>query len=157
MYADGESQVKGFFGLSTSPTPHRFVIDERTTLWTWCAQDSLFLPELIGETAHVQSKDPETDEVVRLTVSPERVEAVEPEGVALSMVKADTADLTSSDRVIATACHFIFFFASGASADRWVAEHPQTDVLSLHESFKLAKRQNAMVFGEELALRAQAT
>ncbi|MGH7575101.1 MAG: organomercurial lyase [Longimicrobiales bacterium] len=43
---------------------HRFEIDART-LGTWCAWDSLFIPELLGEAARVQSTDPETGEVVR--------------------------------------------------------------------------------------------
>lgn len=156
-YADGVPRVEGFFGLATSPTHHRFTIEERT-LWTWCAQDSLFLPELLGETARVESKDPETGEPVRLTISPEGVEAVEPKGVTVSMVvQAAAADLTSARRMIETACHFIFFFVSRASGERWVAAHPQTELLSLEEAVAFAKRQNARLFGQELARRAQAT
>lgn len=155
-YADGEPRVEGFFGLATSPTHHRFTIEDRT-LWTWCAQDSLFLPELLGETARVESKDPETGEPVRLTISPEGVEAVEPKGVAVSMVQAVAADLTSARRIIATACHFIFFFVSRASGERWVAAHPQTELLSLEEAVAFGKRQNRRLFEQELARRAQAT
>jgi alkylmercury lyase len=29
------------------------------TLWTWCAWDSLFLPEILGHPARVTSPDPE--------------------------------------------------------------------------------------------------
>lgn len=150
--ADG--RIEGFWGLSTKPTHHRFRIGERT-LWTWCAQDSLFLPELLGETARIESSDPETGQAVRLTISPDRVEAAEPEGLTVSMVSADTADLTSAARIIATACHFIFFFANHASGERWVATHPQTMLLSLDDAVALGRRQNVRMFGHELARQAR--
>jgi len=155
VYAGSDGRVEGFFGLATRPTPHRLIVDGRT-LWTWCAQDSLFLPELLGVTARVESRDPETGDLVHLTVSPERIEAVEPEAVTISIVRPDTADLTSAARVIATACHFIFFFADRASGERWVAAHPQTTLLSIDEAFTLGHRQNARLFGQEVARRANA-
>jgi len=149
VYWGDDGRVEGFWGLATRPTHHHLTIDGRT-LWTWCAQDSLFLPELLGETAVVDSSDPETREPVHLTISPKRVEA-EPEGVVLSITRADTADLSSAARIIATACHFIFFFASRNSGERWVAAHPQTELLSLEEAIEFGRRQNERVFGRELA------
>jgi hypothetical protein len=52
-------------------------------------------------------------------------------------------------RIIATACHFIFFFADRASGERWVATHPQTTLLPLEDVFAFSKRQNARPFGRE--------
>jgi alkylmercury lyase len=40
---------------------HRFEING-LTLWTWCAWDSLFIPEILAQTARVASRDPETGE-----------------------------------------------------------------------------------------------
>ncbi|MGH7536783.1 MAG: organomercurial lyase, partial [Gemmatimonadales bacterium] len=131
---------------------HRFVLNGRA-LGTWCAQDSLFLPELLDETAEVESRDPEGDELVRLTISPSRVEAVDPAGVVVSTVKPDSPDLSSAARIMATACHFIFFFASRAAGERWVAKHPGTLLLSVKEAFAFGKRWNASLFGTELARR----
>ena len=71
VYPDPQGRVAGFFGLATKPTHHRFTLEGRT-LWTWCAGDSLFLPELLGETAEVESRDPEGGELVRLRISPAR-------------------------------------------------------------------------------------
>jgi hypothetical protein len=42
-------------------------------LCTWCAWDSLFIPIVLGDTAHVSPPDPQTRELVRVTVSPTRV------------------------------------------------------------------------------------
>lgn len=74
----------------------------------------------------------------------------------MSMVRSDAPDFSSAARIMATACHFIFFFASRASGERWVGKHPGTWLLPLHEGFAFAKRWNASVFGPELARRAGA-
>jgi hypothetical protein len=56
--------------------------------------------------------------------------------------------------LIAKFCHFVFFFTSRSSGERWVAKHPGTFLYSFDEAFELAKRQNAKNFGAELARRA---
>lgn len=152
IYAGEDGRVVGFWGLSTARTHHRFTINGRT-LWAWCAGDTLFLPEVLDETAAVESADPEGGELIRLTISPARVEAVEPKDVTVSFLWPDTVDFTSATQIIATACHHIFFFASRASGERWVAKHPGKVLLSLDEAFTLARRLNAQVFGPELARR----
>ena len=152
IYAGEDARIVGVWGPSTTPTHHRFTINKRT-LWAWCAGDTLFLPEALGETAAVESRDPESGEVIRLTISPARVEAVEPKNVIVSFLQLDTVDFTSATGIIATACHHIFFFASQASGERWVAKHPGKVLLSLDEAFALARRLNGQVFGAELARR----
>jgi len=150
IYAGEDGRVVGMWGLSTARTHHRLTINGRT-VWAWCAGDTLFLPEVLDETAVVESRDPESGELVRLTISPARIEAVEPKDVTLSFLRPDTVDFTSAIQIMATACHYIFFFASRASGERWVAKHPGTELVSLHEAFVLARRLNAQVFGTELA------
>jgi alkylmercury lyase len=153
VYTDEQGRVVGFLGLAARPMHHRFALSSRA-LWTWCAGDSLFLPELLDETAEVESRDPEGGELIRLTISPARVEAVDPEGVVVSMMRPDTPDFTSAARIMATACHFIFFFGSWAAGERWVARHPGTWLLSLNEAFEFGKRFNARLFATELGRQA---
>lgn len=152
VHADKEGRIQGFFGLSVTPTHHQTTINKRK-LWAWCAPDTLEHPELLGETAEIESRDPETDQLVRLTVSPARIEAVEPTGVVLSMRRPQTWDVTSAARIMASGCHFQFFFASRESGERWVAKHPGTFLLSLDEVFAFMKRFNQHMFGTELARR----
>lgn len=73
-YPDERGPVVGFGGLAAAPMHHRFEVDGRT-LWTWCAWDSLFIPEILGKQARVTSTDPENGELIRLLVSPHRVES----------------------------------------------------------------------------------
>jgi alkylmercury lyase len=162
VYADERNRVLGFGGLAAVPMHHRFEVDGRS-LWTWCAWDSLFIPEILGQTARVTSADPETGEVVRIVVTPHRIESVDPASAVISfpLPDADTFG-TSAANVMAKFCHFVFFFSSRASGERWGAKHPRTFLCSLGDAFALAKRLNATNFGlplpgpsEAAAARAQ--
>jgi alkylmercury lyase len=128
---------------------HRLEVDERT-LWTWCAWDSLFMPEILGKRAGVVSPDPETGELVRLVVTPQGIESAEPANAVVSFLLPDAHDFVSAANVMTKFCHFVFFFASHASGDRWVARHPGTFLYSLDEAFALATRSNVRNFGKEL-------
>jgi Alkylmercury lyase len=59
VHSDQAGRVVAFQGLSVVEAPHRFHVDSRE-LYTWCAWDTLFLPELIGRPAEVESTCPTT-------------------------------------------------------------------------------------------------
>ena len=99
--------------------------------------------------------DPENGEVVRLFVSPDRIESAEPEDAVVSFLLPNAQDLpTTAASVMVKFCHFVFFFTSRSSGERWMAKHPGTFLFSLDEAFVLAKRLNARNSGPELARRA---
>ena len=149
IYLDDQGRVLGFGGLAVAPMHHRFEVDGRN-LWTWCAWDGLFIPEILGQTARVTSSDPETDEVVRLLVTPHRIASVAPGSAVISFpLPGADAFGTSALNVMAKFCHFVFFFGSRASGERWVAKHPGTFLYSLEEAYSLAKCLNARNFGAE--------
>lgn len=151
VYPDDQGRVLGFGGLAAAPMHHRFEVDGRH-LSTWCAWDSLFIPEILGQRARVTSPDPETGQLVRLIVGPHRIEAAEPEGTVVSFLLPDAHDFDrSATNVMAKFCDFVFFFASRVSGEGWVARHPGTFLYSLEEAFELARRLNARNFGRELA------
>ena len=153
VYSNDEGSAVGFFGLSTRPTDHRFIVNGRT-LWTWCAADTLFLPELVDATAAVESREPQTGDPVRLTVSPTAIESATPESVMVSMNSPAAWETTSAMRLIVTACHYIHFFTSPESGRRWTDEHPDTVVVPLDDAFIYARRQNRRMFGSQLAGRS---
>ena len=155
VYPDDQGRVLGFGGLAAAPMHHRFEVDGRA-LWTWCAWDSLFIPEILRRSARVTSPDPETGEIVRLVVTPDRIELVVPHGAVVSFIQLEAQVFDkSAANVMAKFCHFVFFFASQASGERWVAKHPDTFLYSLDDAFALAKRLNARNFGQELAERTR--
>ncbi len=77
VFYDDDQHVIGFRGLAIREMPHRFEVEGRT-LYTWCAIDSLFIPDLLGKPAKVESRDPHTGTAITLTVTPDGVESVEP-------------------------------------------------------------------------------
>lgn len=147
--ADEAGRVQGFFGLSVVPTSHDLTVEGRQ-LWTWCAVDTLFIPELLGVRAEVSSRDPETGQMVRITVSAAGIDAADPSGALVSMNDPRTWEVTSATRIITSACHYIFFFGSRAAGERWQTKHPETILLTLDEAFMFGRRQNAHLFGAEL-------
>jgi alkylmercury lyase len=115
IYPDAFDRVIGFAGLASVPMHHRIEIDGHA-LSTWCAWDSLFIAEILGRPAQVASLDPESGEEVRLVVTPERIELVEPKETVISFIQPDAhVFATSATNVMAGFCHFIFFFASRSS------------------------------------------
>lgn len=80
VFSDPQQRVVSYWGLSiptAHSSPHRLTIGGRQ-LNAWCAWDTLFLPQLLGETVEIESASPEGGAVVRLTVTPDRVERVDP-------------------------------------------------------------------------------
>jgi alkylmercury lyase len=153
-YADDEGRVLGFGGLAATPMHHRFEVQGHT-LWTWCAWDSLFIPEILGRAAHVRSADPENGEIVSLVVTPDRVESAVPETTVVSFIEIDAPVFQgSAANVMAKFCHSVFFFSTRLSGERWIAKRPGTFLYGLEEAFGLAKRLNARNFGLELGQHA---
>lgn len=147
---EDNDRILGFWGLATFPTHHQLAINGRT-VWANCAGDSLFLPALLGETARIESRDPESNELIELTVSPSGIESAPHENVFVSFNSPDMWDLSSAEKAIASVCHYIYYFASRESGERWVAEHLGTTLLPLEAAFKLVKRLNENNFGSELS------
>ena len=139
VFRDDERHVVAFGGLSLEPSTHRFVVDSRQ-LYTWCAWDALFLPELLGRTAAVSSECPTTGDVIELTVKPGGVDRLVPSGAVLSM-RAPT-DCCVGDDLSASFCQHVHFFASRDAAERWLAERADGFVLSIEEGFELGRLAN---------------
>ena len=130
-------------GLSLNQTPHRFTISGRR-LFTWCAADTLVLPALLGRPASIESDSPTSTTTIRLTVSPQRVEAVDPATAVVSMVVVDpdAADMSSVEALWGTFCHHIFFFAARQEAERWAAgryNKHAIEIVSVDEAFELGQ------------------
>ena len=151
VYPDEQGRVLGFGGLAVAPMPHQLELEGRT-LWTWCAWDSLFIPEILGEEAEVVSQDPKSGATVRLSVGPDGIRTRDPETAVVSFVAADAEQFnSSSSNLMASFCHYVFFFESQESGEAWAAEHEGTFILSLDEAADLARRLNARTWGDALA------
>ena len=146
VYFDDEKNVVGFWGLALQETPHRFKVNGRQ-LYTWCAWDSLFIPELLGKTAEVESTCPISGDTISLTVGPTGVENCSPDGAVISFLSPTTSfDM----KIIAGFCHYVLFFNSEESGNKWIADHKDTFLLTLDEAHEIGRVTNEATFGAAL-------
>ena len=145
---DSSDSIVGIFGLSLNDHPHRFTVNG-ASLTTWCAEDALFLPPMLKQTATVESYSPVSKEKVRLTLGPDGVEEVSPAGAVVSIVTLDPSkvDVSSVEAIYGNFCEQIHFFASRKEAERWAADRENIDILSVEEGYELGK----LAFSELLA------
>ena len=138
---DADDSIVGIMGLSLNDHPHRFNVNG-TRMSTWCAEDTLFLPAMLKQTATIESESPLTKEKIRLTVSADEVEESSPAGAVVSIVviDPDKVDMSSAQAIWGTFCHRIFFFASREEGEQWAAGRDDIEILSLDEGFELGKQ-----------------
>ena len=129
---DDEGNLIGM-GLTLRPTPHRFEVEGRT-LYTWCALDALIFPSIIGKPVCIESPCPVTGTVIRVQLTPNTVERVEPPSAVVSMVTPETIEDVRS-----AFCNFVHFFSSSESATKWLADNPGAVVISVDEAYNLGR------------------
>jgi len=147
-YSDAGSII-GYWGLSLSKTKHRFKVDSHG-LYTWCAWDALFIPEIIGKTAIVTSVCPVTGCPVQLTVSPDAIKSAKPANAVISFIKPEAAKVQES--IVTHFCHYVYFFSSENAGQHWVSGNPGTFLLSLDEAFALGHRKNELQYKDTLSM-----
>lgn len=119
-------------------------------LRAWCAWDALFLPELIGNPASVESPCPVTGDTITLEVIPgEGVIGLSPNTAVLSFVRREEP---FDAHTIMSFCHYVHFLRDLQAGSEWTPKHDGTFLLSVEDGFEIARLTNRARFGE-LALR----
>ncbi|MGH7320299.1 MAG: organomercurial lyase [Candidatus Rokuibacteriota bacterium] len=138
---DAADRIVGVLGLSLAEHPHGFTVDGHR-MSTWCAEDTLFLPALLGQTATVESASPLSRDPIRLTVGPEGVQAVTPPEtvVSIALVDPDQAVFGSVEAMWMTFCHHIHFFKSREEAARWAAGREDLAILTPDEGYRIGRQ-----------------
>ena len=135
---DDDDNIVGALGLSLKQHPHRFIVGG-TEMTAWCAQDTLFLPVMLQQTATVETESPLSKEKIRITVGPQGVKEVSPAGAVMSTVILDpnSTDLNTPTEIQMNFCRNIHFFASEKEVAEWAAGRGDIETLSLDEAFDL--------------------
>ena len=154
---DDDGALSGILGLSLNDDhPHRFLVGDRE-LRNWCALDPFLIMPAMTEDVRLESADPHTGELVRVTVTSEGIQTQEPADAVMSIVvpgpgSTDSVGAgsrtsqrpTTSPRTAGTAlwmmfCQQVHFFGSRASAEQ-LFEDKDEEVyfLTLEEAFTLA-------------------
>lgn len=121
------------FGLTLVETPYRLVLGGRP-LFTWCAMDTLFFPVLLATPATVSSRCAASGAAIRLELTPEALQVVEPAGIVVSEVYP----AGRIEGVRAAICVEGHFFASPEAARSWLDDHPSGEIWTAAEAFALA-------------------
>jgi len=153
VFSDSERRIIGYWGLSIAAaytSPHQLTIDGQR-LSAWCAWDTLFLPELLGKPAEVESQSPGQAGDVKLIVTATNVDHVEPEDAHVSFLMPDAAEIQKD--IVGTFCHFVHFFPSRQAGDAWASQHPGTFILSVAEAHAIAILKNRAQYGEAFGPR----
>lgn len=143
---DEHGRVHAFGGLSLAPTSHVLELDGRT-LYTWCALDTLFLPELLGRPARIRSTCPETGRAISLAVDADGPREVVPQTTVMSLHGVGGLDL---DDAIGTFCCYVHFFADEDAARAWTRRSENTYVASIAEGFEYGRLYNQGRLGAAL-------
>jgi hypothetical protein len=108
----------------------------------WCAEDTLFLPALLAQTAVVESYSPGTHRPVHLIVGPENIEEAHPSGAVVSIVVVDAAkaDMSSVQSIWTTFCHHVHFFPSREEAEQWAEGRTDIEIRPIAEAYDFGKQ-----------------
>jgi len=125
-------------GLTLRPTPHHFEIGDRL-LYTCCALDALMYSGLLSETVRVESPCRATGQLIRVTVTPRGVTAVDPPEAVVSLVLPLPGQPPRQ-----ALCGEVHFFASAQVAQDWLAERPEALVVPAVTAYALGNLLIAM-------------
>ena len=127
---DAGGQLIDLYGLTLSSTLHRLEVGGRIS-FSCCALWAHVIPRLIEQTVLVESIDPITRRLVRLSVSPEGTESIDPAGSVATMAIANQDDIGAD--VCAAFCCSVRHFTSMESAEHFATGSPGRHVVSIME------------------------
>jgi hypothetical protein len=104
--------------------------------YVWCAGDAITFPLLHQTSAVIVSRDPISGATIQLMGTPEGARNVTPSTAVISWVRRPGATITL-ETVRAGFCNFTHFFASSDTASRYVAPHPELEVVPIDEVFQI--------------------
>jgi hypothetical protein len=102
----------------------------------------MFLPALLNNTARVESLCPTTKLKIKLTITTEKVERVEPNSTVLSMVLPDKTIRVCGvvEEIWSNFCCLVYFFSSTEVASEWISGQNQNlIILSVEEGYQLGQ------------------
>lgn len=130
--------------LSLNPTPYHFQVNGNA-IFTWCALDTMIIPGVIDATALVESKCYITGCPIQLTVTPDGVTESSPETTVLSIFVPGLSPTGTADGLPVAGpqsevCRQMRFFQSRQVAEEALKNFPNVGILSVEESYQLARK-----------------
>ena len=115
---DGEIAVA--YPFSGRPTAHRVRFPDGHEVDAMCAIDALGIAPMFGVPIEIESRDPASGDEIRARAAPDGSVEWSPDSAAVV-----AGAIRSQGDSCRGCCPVLNFFASDASAERWLAEHPR--------------------------------
>ena len=138
---DEDNKMVGFWGLTIHETNHHLKVNDKN-IYTWCAWDTLFIPELLNTTVQITSHCALSGDKISLTISPEGIEHAQPDSNKIMVSFLVPGEEELKENIITSFCYYVFFFRSRKDGELWMADHPNTFLLTLNEAFAIGKKMN---------------
>jgi len=138
-----DRQIIAFMGLTTQKTAHSFQVNDHT-LYTWCAWDSLFIPQLLAMPARIRSISPTDGTPIEIDIEGYEVDNLSSQQIHVSFKMP--GHQYSSAEIVQQFCCNIHFFTDESSANGWLKEHPGTGLMTLQAALELGKAFNESRF-----------
>jgi alkylmercury lyase len=138
---DPAGSVVAFGGLSLAPTRHRFIAGG-IALNTWCVFDALFLPEILGVPATLQTRCPGSGDELMLALLPGALAEPHPADAVMSIIAPDRQACCASLRH--GFCDHVSLFRDAAAFAAWAQGRAGMDCVSLAEAQRLARVRNRL-------------
>lgn len=132
---DGGGELIELFGVMLAPTLHRVEIGGQA-IFACCAVVAQALPALVDRPATVESVDPVSRRLVKLRLSHDSIEDLEP-STAVACCPTTAANADPANVREAFCCH-LRHFAGRASAKEFAALNARRQVISIVEMHALA-------------------
>jgi hypothetical protein len=116
--ADGEIAVA--YPFSGTPTAHRVRFPDGHEVDAMCAIDALGIAPMFGKAIEIESRDPMSGDAIHARVAPDAPLEWTPESAVVV-----AGAIRSQGDASCGCCPVLNFFASAATAERWLAEHPE--------------------------------
>ena len=139
--ADGEIAVA--YPFSGTPTAHRVRFPDGPEVDAMCAIDALGIAPMFGKAIEIESRDPMSGDAIHARVAPDAPLEWTPESAVVV-----AGAIRSQGDASCGCCPVLNFFASAATAERWLAEHPEARGTSI--SMREAAAAGRAVFGDVL-------
>jgi len=147
VFYNDHGDIVGFWGISVNVGRHHIEANG-INAYTWCAWDSLFIPELLGTTVRVTSACAHTERPIKLVVSPDNIQSIEPAETVVSFLMPDVEKFKGN--VTASFCHHVYFFSTREAGETWVSGCEGTFLLTPGEALEVGRKMNAVRYSAVL-------
>jgi len=117
IQTDGANHIAVAYPFSARPTRHRVAMHDGRDYYAMCAFDALGIPHMLHERGEVSTREPDGQEVVRVTVDPTAEPTWMPTRAVAVVASGEGCCLAQS------ACLHINLFASADAAARYLDTH----------------------------------